>query len=48
MSASGQAVEWLHYIGPMLKSDFWEATAVPELRQHAKALAVDLAKKIIT
>lgn len=48
MSASGQAVEWLHYIGPMLKSDFWEATAVPELRQHAKALALDLAKKIIT
>jgi uncharacterized NAD(P)/FAD-binding protein YdhS len=29
----------LWYIGPMLKSKYWEATAVPELRLHAQALA---------
>lgn len=39
-------VPWLHYIGPMLKADFWEATAVPELRLHAKALALRLAEKV--
>ena len=34
-----QASAWLHYIGPLLKARDWEATAVPELRQHARALA---------
>ncbi|WP_409316563.1 FAD/NAD(P)-binding protein [Pseudomonas sp. KCJK9016] len=38
----GNAVPWLHYVGPMLKANFWEATAVPELRQHAKQLALRL------
>ncbi|WP_454868826.1 FAD/NAD(P)-binding protein [Pseudomonas farris] len=37
--ANGNGSTWLHYIGPMLKANFWEATAVPELRQHAKVLA---------
>lgn len=36
---SGAAAERLSYIGPMLKADLWEATAVPELRQHASRLA---------
>ena len=27
----------LYYVGPMLRSQHWEATAVPELRAHAKA-----------
>jgi len=35
----GQSLDWLSYVGPMLKADFWEATAVPELRQHAFNLA---------
>lgn len=35
----GQAVERLRYIGPLLKAGAWEATAVPELRQHALRLA---------
>ncbi|MCU0071551.1 FAD/NAD(P)-binding protein [Pseudomonas koreensis] len=39
----GNTVPWLHYVGPMLKADLWEATAVPELRQHAKHLALRLA-----
>lgn len=40
---AGNASSWLSYVGPMLKADFWEATAVPELRQHAKNLACRLA-----
>lgn len=42
----GRTVPWLNYIGPMLKADLWEATAVPELRQFAKTLAVRLAKQM--
>ena len=34
----------LSYIGPMLKADFWEATAVPELRVHAQQLAQRIAR----
>jgi hypothetical protein len=26
-------------VGPLLKADYWEATAVPELRAHAARLA---------
>lgn len=35
----GRPLSWLSYVGPMLKADYWEATAVPELRQHAWQLA---------
>jgi uncharacterized NAD(P)/FAD-binding protein YdhS len=35
----GRSLQWLSYVGPMLKADYWEATAVPELRQHAWQLA---------
>jgi len=45
-SANGETSSWLHYIGPMLKADFWEATAVPELRIHAQSLASKLANLI--
>jgi uncharacterized NAD(P)/FAD-binding protein YdhS len=34
----------LSYVGPMLKADWWEATAVPELRQHSHNLAMRLAQ----
>ena len=33
----------LFYLGPMLRADHWEATAVPELRAHAEGLARHLA-----
>ncbi|MGJ7514102.1 FAD/NAD(P)-binding protein [Pseudomonas baetica] len=42
---SGVSLSWLSYIGPMLKAQLWEATAVPELRQHARALAIKIVKK---
>lgn len=35
----GRAACDLYYIGPMLRADYWEATAVPELREHAERLA---------
>jgi uncharacterized NAD(P)/FAD-binding protein YdhS len=39
LGREGRAVPGLHYVGPMLKAQFWEATAVPELRVHSAHLA---------
>lgn len=44
ISREGVPVEKLHYIGPWLRARDWEATAVPELREHALALARRLAQ----
>jgi uncharacterized NAD(P)/FAD-binding protein YdhS len=41
---SGKSLGWLSYVGPVLKAQLWEATAVPELRQHARALATQVAQ----
>ncbi len=38
----GEVAPRLSYIGPMLKAGYWEAIAVPELRQHALDLALRL------
>ena len=43
ISRGGAPVDGLHYIGPWLRARDWEATAVPELREHALALARRLA-----
>lgn len=39
VDAQGQGVAGLYYVGPLLRAQFWEATAIPELRWHA-AVAV--------
>lgn len=39
LDGAGRASTMLHYIGPLLKARDWEATAVPELREHARRLA---------
>ncbi|PRX27338.1 putative NAD(P)/FAD-binding protein YdhS [Paraburkholderia sp. BL18I3N2] len=39
LDAKGESFTGLRYIGPLLKARYWEATAVPELRVHAEALA---------
>jgi uncharacterized NAD(P)/FAD-binding protein YdhS len=39
VTAEGVPSEHLFYLGPMLRADHWEATAVPELRAHAQQLA---------
>ena len=45
LTADNQTLPWLSYVGPMLKSRFWEATAVPELRQHVGTHATRLAAR---
>jgi len=42
MNATGERIEDLYYLGPMLRADYWEATAVTELRGHAERLAQHL------
>lgn len=39
LSAGAQPTPGLYYIGPWLKAGYWEATAVPELRQFAAIIA---------
>lgn len=42
IDAQGRRSPYLYYIGPLLRARDWEATAVPELRWHAKTLASTL------
>jgi len=44
IDARGGRTEDLYYLGPMLRADYWEATAVTELRGHAERLAQHLAR----
>lgn len=44
----GQPQPALYYIGPFLRARDWEATAVPELRQHAARLAAVLRQSLST
>ena len=39
IARGGEPVDSLYYVGPWLRARDWEATAVPELRAHAAALA---------
>jgi uncharacterized NAD(P)/FAD-binding protein YdhS len=43
LSRDGAPVDRLYYLGPWLRARDWEATAVPELREHARVLARSLA-----
>lgn len=40
----GKAVDGLFYVGPMLRTRYWEATAVPELRVHVRQVARQVIK----
>lgn len=44
----GRATRGLYYIGPMLRADHWEATAVQELREHAENLAHELTHPVVS
>ncbi len=48
LDAAGQEQPWLRYLGPLLRARDWEATAVPELRVHAAALARTLLAEFAT
>jgi uncharacterized NAD(P)/FAD-binding protein YdhS len=39
LDAAGQQSGQLYYLGPMLRAEYWEATAATELRNHAERLA---------
>jgi uncharacterized NAD(P)/FAD-binding protein YdhS len=42
LGGNGRPVDRLYYVGPWLRARDWEATAVPELREHAAGLAKNL------
>lgn len=42
VDAHGRVSDSLFYIGPWLKANYWEATAVPDLRRYASKLASSL------
>jgi uncharacterized NAD(P)/FAD-binding protein YdhS len=46
LGSDGRPVDRLYYIGPWLRARDWEATAVPELREHAARLADTLAARL--
>jgi uncharacterized NAD(P)/FAD-binding protein YdhS len=45
VDSQGRSSEHLYYLGPMLRADYWEATAATELRDHAERLAAHLADR---
>lgn len=47
IAADGRVVKGLYYVGPWLRARYWEATAVPELREHSRKLAERLAGAVI-
>jgi uncharacterized NAD(P)/FAD-binding protein YdhS len=42
LSLTPACAGWLYYVGPWLKAQYWEATAVPELRRFAAQTAAAL------
>jgi uncharacterized NAD(P)/FAD-binding protein YdhS len=47
VNAQGGISRHLYYLGPMLRADYWEATAATELRNHAEQLAAHLANDMV-
>jgi uncharacterized NAD(P)/FAD-binding protein YdhS len=47
LDAQGRCNRGLYYVGPMLRPDHWESTAVPELREHAARLAHHLSSPVL-
>lgn len=45
LGGDGVPAERLFYVGPLLRAQHWEATAVPELRLHARAVARTVAQR---
>lgn len=46
LDAHGAPQAGLYYVGPLLKAQYWEATAVPELRVHAEQAALACAASL--
>lgn len=47
LDRQGQPAEGLFYVGPMLKAQWWEAIAIPELRVHAREVARSVAAAMV-
>jgi len=45
VGAGGRLTRGIYYIGPLLRPDSWETTAVQELREHAMRLAAHLTSR---
>ena len=46
IDSKNQPISGLYYVGPMLKAQYWEAIAVPELRGHTLRLAKHLLREL--
>jgi uncharacterized NAD(P)/FAD-binding protein YdhS len=46
--AHGNASQVLYYAGPLLRARHWEATAVPELREHVQRTTTVIASSLAT
>ncbi len=46
VDASGNRSPWLFALGPLLRGERWETTAIPELRVQAQSLAEELVRSI--
>ncbi|KPJ31310.1 hypothetical protein BMUNKI379_29270 [Burkholderia multivorans] len=46
LDGGGAGSNRLYYVGPFLRAQFWEATAVPELRVHVECLAQVLCRSL--
>ncbi|HEX5685481.1 MAG TPA: hypothetical protein VFY73_15785 [Ideonella sp.] len=46
LDAAGRPQPCLHYVGPMLKAQYWEAVAVPELRVRARSVAEQVVRAL--
>ena len=48
LSGDGRPSERLYYVGPLLRADHWEATAVPELRGHVDRTTAAITASLAT
>jgi uncharacterized NAD(P)/FAD-binding protein YdhS len=46
LSTRGESALGLYYLGPMLKAQWWEAIAIPELRVHALQVAASVVQEV--
>jgi len=48
LTAEGKPSPLIYYAGPLLRARHWEATAVPELREHVDRTAIAIAESLST
>ncbi|MBG9388193.1 FAD/NAD(P)-binding protein [Caenimonas aquaedulcis] len=46
VGSAGRSLTHVRYVGPLLKAQLWEATAVPELRTHARKAVENLLSSV--